>query len=575
MKEEQPSGVLASDDPRNSAMEQYNSDNGSKTLNQSDEEKSTELYVFNEQTNYVQPRTIITIFLACATVDLVALMDQTTLAASLNIIGNALNSSNQTAWIASGYFITSTTGQLLYGRLSDIWSRKFILLIGLAIFFTGSLASSVAATGTQLIVFRAWTGIGGGGLMTVAQMIVSDVVPLRERGKYQGILGAVVAIANGIGPVIGGALASQSRDSWRWIFRLNMPLTLLCTVCVIFFMPLREVEGDWKVKLKAVDFVGSGLALAGTSVLMLGLTWGGGEYPWNSAHVIATIVVGFVVCVAFVMWQWKGAKFPLVPLHIFKSKIVNGACITMAINGWNFVVQVYYIPAFYQLAYNYSATKAGAMLLPVTLTQTLFSTLSGLVVHKVGRYRECILLGWVMWAVGVGLMSTLDENSSVGKQVGYSLLIGAGVGNTLQPALIAIQAGVSRRDMAVVTSFRNFIRNLGSTIGLAISGTLINNILSASIAGLGLADDEARRLLANPQHVLSEMSQADADQARAVLLPGYRKAFRIIFLVMAGLASVAFFVAFFLMPQVELSRPDDKDLKDTARKRTEEEKTES
>lgn len=120
-------------------------------------------------------------------------------------------------------------------------------------------------------------------------------------------------------------------------------------------------------------------------------------------------------------------------MHIFKSKIVNGACITVAINGWNFVVQVYYIPAFYQLAYNYSATKAGAMLLPVTLTQTLFSTLSGLVVHKVGRYRECILLGWVMWAVGVGLMSTLDENSSVGKQVGYSLLIGAGVGNTLQP----------------------------------------------------------------------------------------------------------------------------------------------
>ncbi|KAF5523079.1 Efflux pump dotC [Colletotrichum aenigma] len=574
MTEEQPSGVLASDDPRNSAMEQSNSDNGSKTLNQSDEEKST-VHVFNEQTNYVRPRTIITIFLACATVDLVALMDQTTLAASLNIIGNALNSSNQTAWIASGYFITSTTGQLLYGRLSDIWSRKFILLIGLAIFFTGSLASSVAATGTQLIVFRAWTGIGGGGLMTVAQMIVSDVVPLRERGKYQGILGAVVAIANGIGPVIGGALASQSRDSWRWIFRLNMPLTLLCTVCVIFFMPLRKVEGDWKMKLKAVDFVGSGLALAGTSVLMLGLTWGGGEYSWNSAHVIATIVVGFVVCVAFVMWQWKGAKFPLVPLHIFKSKIVNGACITMAINGWNFVVQVYYIPAFYQLAYNYSATKAGAMLLPVTLTQTLFSTLSGLVVHKVGRYRECILLGWVMWAVGVGLMSTLDENSSVGKQVGYSLLIGAGVGNTLQPALIAIQAGVSRRDMAVVTSFRNFIRNLGSTIGLAISGTLINNILSASIAGLGLADDEARRLLANPQHALSEMSQADADQARAVLLPGYRKAFRIIFLVMAGLASVAFFVAFFLMPQVELSRPDDKDLKDAARNRTEEEKTES
>lgn len=156
-------------------------------------------------------------------------------------------------------------GQLLYGRLSDIWSRKVILLIGLAIFFIGSLASSLANTVTQLIVFRALTGIGGGGLMTVAQLIVSDVVPLRERGKYQGILvscplnashgissniilqGAVVAIANGIGPVIGGALSSTSKDGWRNIFRLSLPLTVLTTLCVVFFMPLKKVEGDWKL----------------------------------------------------------------------------------------------------------------------------------------------------------------------------------------------------------------------------------------------------------------------------------------------------------------------------------------
>ncbi|KAH9986978.1 major facilitator superfamily domain-containing protein [Xylariaceae sp. FL0662B] len=196
-------------------------------------------HVFNEQTNYI--------FLACSTVDLIALIDQTTLASSLFIIGQALRASDQASWIASGYFITSTVGQLLYGRLSDIWSRKFILLIGLAIFFFGSLAASLAQTATQLIIFRCFTGIGGGGLMTVAQLIVSDVVPLRERGKYQGILGAVVALANGIGPVIGGALSSQSEDSWRWIFRLNLPLTVLTTLCVVFIMPLKKVEGDWKV----------------------------------------------------------------------------------------------------------------------------------------------------------------------------------------------------------------------------------------------------------------------------------------------------------------------------------------
>ncbi|KAI8957048.1 MFS general substrate transporter [Daldinia sp. FL1419] len=523
-------------------------------------------HVFNEQTNYVPKKTIIMIFLACASVDLLALMDQTTLAASLYIIADALKSTNQASWIASGYFITSTVGQLLYGRLSDIWSRKVILLIGLAIFFFGSLASSLSQTVTQLIVFRCFTGIGGGGLMTVAQLIVSDVVPLRERGKYQGILGAVVALANGIGPVIGGSLSSISEDSWRWIFRLNLPLTLLTTFCVIFIMPLKKVEGDWKLKLKAVDFLGILLTLAGVAVLMLGLTWGGSEYPWNSAAVIATLVIGFVLCVAFVLWQWRGPRYPLVPLHIFRSKIVNGACLTMAINGWNFVVQVYYIPSFYQLAYGYSATKAGAMLLPITLIQTLSSTLSGLIVHWVGRYRECILFGWVCWTIGLGLMSTLDENSGLGKQIGYAIIIGVGVGNTLQPALIACQAGVERRDMAVVTSFRNFVRNLGGTLGLAICGTLLNNILANSISSSKIDGVDFNGLLDSPQSYLSSLPPDEASRVRSILVPAYRRGFRVIFLVGASLAAVAFVIAWFMMPQVELRRPDDEKLKEEGRR---------
>ncbi|KAG9254291.1 MFS general substrate transporter [Emericellopsis atlantica] len=521
---------------------------------------------FNEQTNYVPVKTIITIFLACASVDLLALIDQTTLATSLYIIGDSLGATSQVSWIASGYFITSTVGQLLYGRLSDIWSRKVILLSGLAVFFIGSLASSLAQNVLQLTIFRAFTGIGGGGLMTVAQLIVSDVVPLRERGKYQGILGAVVALANGIGPVIGGAISSQGPESWRWIFRMNMPLTLVTTGAVIFFMPLKKVEGDWKMRLKAVDFVGIFLALAGTVVLMLGLTWGGGEYPWDSASVIATLVVGLAVCVGFVSWQWKGPRYPLVPLHIFKSNIVNGACITMAINGWNFVMQVYYIPSFYQLVYGYSPTRAGAMLLPITLVQTLSSTLSGLVVHWVGRYRECILFGWVCWAVGLGLMSTLDEGTGVGKQIGYGILIGVGVGNTLQPALIAVQAGVERRDMAVVTSFRNFVRNLGSTLGLAICGTIINNVLASSLSVLDISRDEVETLLSNPQSHLQDLPDNEAGRVRDIITPAYRRGFRIIFIVGAGLCALAFVVAWFMMPQVELSRPDDDKLKEEGRR---------
>ena len=327
-----------------------------------------------------------------------------------------------------------------------------MLFIGLGIFFVGSLAASLSQNVVQLIVFRAFTGVGGGGLITVAQMIVSDVVPLRERGKYQGILGAVVALAYAIGPVIGGALASAGHDSWRWIFRMNLPLTVLCAVCVYFFMPLRKVEANWKTKLKAIDFFGAFLALGGTALIILGLNWGGNEYAWKSTHVIASLVVGFVVCIFFVLWQWKGALVPLVPLHIFRQKIVNGCSLCMFIMGWNFLVQIYYIPTFYQLVFNYSTLKAGAMLLPITVVQCMYffisapspkiftdslaaisSTLSGLVVHWIGRYRECILFGFAVWAVGLGLFSTLDESSGLGKQIGYGILSGVGVGNTLQP----------------------------------------------------------------------------------------------------------------------------------------------
>ncbi|GAD92326.1 MFS drug transporter [Paecilomyces variotii No. 5] len=528
---------------------------------------------FNEQTRYVTRGKIITIFLACASVDLLALMDQTTLAASLAIIGSSLHAGSQTSWISNGYFITSTSFQLLYGRFSDIWSRKFVLLTGLFIFFIGSLASSVSNTAPQLIAFRAITGVGGGGLMTIAQIIVSDVVSLRDRGKYQGILGAVVALANGIGPVIGGALASISEDSWqvepRWIFRLNMPLTAFTTLCVIFVMPLRPVQGSWKKKLKAIDFLGVILTLSASTLIVLGLTWAGGDYQWKSVHVIVTLVIGGVLWVLFFLWEWKGHPLPLIPLHIFKSRIVNGACLTMFVNGWNFVVQVYYIPTFYQLLYGYSAVKSATLLLPITLIQTFSSTLSGLIVTWTGRYRENLLFGWICWAVGLGLYSTLDSSSSLGKQVGYGVLTGFGVGQTLQPSLVAIQAGVSRKDMAVVTGARNFIRNLGGTIGLAIAGTIINNSLRSAFSTVNfhVSETEVNSIINDPLSFLSEKDGTDQNSAaiRDALIDGYKRGFQAMFWVMAGLAGLAFLIAFFLMPQLTLDRADDKKLKEEAK----------
>ncbi len=231
----------------------------------------------------------------------------------------------------------------------------------------------------------------------------------------------------------------------------------------------------------------------------------------------------------------------------------------MFVNGWNFVVQIYYIPTFYQLAYGYSPVKAASLLLPLTLVQTLSSTLSGLIVTWRGRYRESIIVGWAFWAVGLGLFSTVDEHSGLGKQIGYAILTGVGVGQTLQPSLIAIQAGVAKEHMAVVTGTRNFVRNLGGTFGLAVAGTVVNSALlkSLSATSLGLTEAQIHSILNKPTSILdSGSSFQNVDTLRSVLLGAYQNAFRTVFIVGASLAAVAGLLAVLLMPQIDLGKRD-------------------
>jgi hypothetical protein len=233
----------------------------------------------------------------------------------------------------------------------------------------------------------------------------------------------------------------------------------------------------------------------------------------------------------------------------------------MFINGWLFVTQVYYIPSFFQLAYGISAVKSGALLLPITLTQTLSSTFSGLIVHWTGRYRESIITGWAAWAIGLGCYSTLDtQHFDLGKAIGYGLLTGFGVGQTLQPSLIAIQAGVARQDMAVVTCTRNFVRNLGSTLGLAVSATLVNSALRGALVGTGVSGTE---FLDDSEAALLKVGSGDErDGIERVAVEAYALGFRRMFYLNAALAALGCLLSIWLIPQIGLERPDDAALRE-------------
>ncbi|CAE6478271.1 unnamed protein product [Rhizoctonia solani] len=418
----------------------------------------------------------------------------------------------------------------------------------MAVFFFGSLGASLAQSALQLIIFRAVTGVGGGGLILLGQLIVGDVVSVRERGKYQGILGAFVALSNGIGPLIGAAYSQKA--SWRWIFRMNMPLAVLASVCVYFFMPLKKVHGTAMDKLKKVDFIGSFLVLIGTGAIILSLTWGGAEYPWVSVPVLVPLVLGGLIAITFIIWEWKFAQLPLIPMYIFRYRMVVGAALSHTVNGYGLYVQIFYLPTFYQLAYGYSAIRSASLLLPVILFQTLFSTLSGAMVSWKGRYREILLSGWAIWSIALGLFATLDETSSLARQIGFSVLAGVGIGQTLQPSLIAVQAAVERKDMAVTTTVRR------------------NNVLSNHLVkalGSSLSDEARKAILNDP---ISARRTLDAETL-AIVIDGYRLGFRTLFIVCASLTAFSFFATLFLMPHINLKREDDKVLKVQAKEELE------
>ncbi|RKF54902.1 Efflux pump dotC [Golovinomyces cichoracearum] len=530
-------------------------------------------FQITDQTACLSRRKIVTVFITCAAVDLASLIDQNALAVALPRISSALGSGDQISWIVVAYFITATSFQLLYSSLSNIWSRKLVLLAGLGIFFTGSLAASFVTNITQLIIFRAFTGIGGGGLITLVQIIVGDVVSLRERGKWQGILGAVVALSHGVGPIIGGKIISYSADSWRWIFRLNLFTSAFTTLMVLFFMPLKKVEGHWKAKLKSIDFFGAALNLSGSILLILGLSWGGVNFSWLSLRIIFTLSIGGILMIAFLLWQWKGAKQPILPLGIFKSRMVMGITYATFACGWNYLVQIFLIPTFYQLAYGYSPLKAASMLIPVTLVQTASSTLSGLFVTWRGRYREPLIFGYSMWALGIGLHSSLSPSSSLAMQLGYAVLTGFGAGQTFQPSLIAIQAGKASCIVSYLTSrifiievneisMHYFIRDIGGTFGLAVAGTIISKSVRDTLAQAvekghtNLSTVQVEMILKDPTRVIfakNELPSTTADMIHTLVLSAYLRAFRRVFYLGTALGVSTFLVAIFFIPQVDLS----------------------
>ena len=428
---------------------------------------------------------------------LLAALDQTIVATALPRIVSDLGGITQYSWVFTAYMLTSTVTVPLYGKLGDVYGRKNLFLFAIVVFLIGSALCGAATDMTQLVVFRAIQGIGAGGLFPLSLAVIGNIVPPRDRGRWQGLIGAVFAASSIIGPAVGGFIVDNT--SWRWIFLVNLPVGGLALVVILITMPRRAPQTD-----HAIDWLGAGVLAGGTGALLLGLVWGGKSYPWTSGHVIGVLVLAGVLLLAFWIVERRAGE-PILPFRILRNPIVAGSVACMALVGMAMFGTISYVPLFVQGVIGTSATSSGVVLTPLMLGAVATSLLTGQLVSRTGRYRWNAVLGPVVLTIGMILLWRMNVNSTNAEAARAMVVAGIGIGSMMQVFVLSVQNAVPRSRIGSATALTQFSRQMGATVGVTIMGAIVNHGLPPGVGGsegIGLhrLPPAARETLANALH---------------------------------------------------------------------------
>ncbi|KAB1109236.1 MDR family MFS transporter [Micromonospora aurantiaca] len=405
---------------------------------------------------------------------LLAALDQTIVGTALPTIVGELGGINHYSWVVTAYLLASTASTPLYGKMADLYGRRPVFLFSIGMFLLGSLLAGLSQDMTQLIVTRGVQGLGAGGLMTLAFTIISDVVSPRERGRYQGLFGAVFGVSSVAGPLVGGYFAE---NNWRWIFYINVPLAILAIVVCWHVMRLVPFER----REHTVDWIGAALLVAGVSCLLLALSWGGAEYAWGSGVIVGLFAAGAVLGVLFVVQEAR-TKEPILPLRLFRSAtfaLANGAGFVLGLVMFGSII---FIPLYLQIVKGASPTRSGLLMLPMMAGVIVTSVLTGRAMSRIGRYKWFPVAGAAVLVVGMLLFQQLQVATSLWLAFGYMVVIGVGLGLCMQSLILAVQNAVSVRDLGAGTSSATFFRSLGGSFGVAILGAVLSSRLTAEMS---------------------------------------------------------------------------------------------
>ncbi|WP_040687202.1 MDR family MFS transporter [Nocardia vinacea] len=465
---------------------------------------------------------------------LLAALDQTIVSTALPTIVADLGEAGRMAWVVTAYLLAEAVATALAGKLGDLFGRKLIFQLSALIFIIGSMIAGLANGMTLLIVARGIQGFGAGGLMVTAMALIADTIPLRQRGKYQGALGAVFGVTTVIGPTLGGLFTDHA--SWRWCFYVNVPVAV-----IMIAMAARTIPRVRSVVKPIIDYAGIGLVAAGVSCLILGLEWGGQQYAWGSAMIIGLFVAAVLLLAAFVAVELR-AREPMLPMSLFRSRVFTVCSILSFIVGFAMLGSMTYLPAYLQYVNGVSATASGIRTLPLVVGLFITSILSGQVVGKTGRYKYFPIVGTLVMALGLYLMSTMGRNTGVWLESLYMLVLGLGLGLSMQVLTIVVQNTVPYAQLGTATSGVTFFRTLGSTFGTAIFGTLYTNQI-----GPNLADALTQVRVVSPEVAADAKSlRALPSEVSAPIIDAYAESIDHVFLWVVPVALAGFVIAWFL-----------------------------
>jgi EmrB/QacA subfamily drug resistance transporter len=400
---------------------------------------------------------------------LLAALDQTIVGTALPTIVGDLGGLNQLSWVVTAYILASTISTPLYGKLGDLYGRKLLFQFAIVVFLAGSVLCGLSQNMAELIGFRALQGLGAGGLMVGALSIIGDLVPPRERGRYQGYMGGVFALSSVVGPLIGGFFVDHL--SWRWVFYVNLPVAALALVVVAAVLP---VAGERRPH--RIDFEGAALLAGSAGALTLALTWGGTEYPWGSDTIVGLFVGGTALLALFGL-QERRADEPIIPPHLFRNGIFRAAAAMGFLVAVAMFGAIVYLPLFLQVVHGVSPTSSGLRLLPLMGGLMLASIGGGRTISRIGRYRPFPIAGTLLMSAGMTMLSRVGVETSYLWLAMSMLVLGLGMGLVMPVIVLAVQNAVDPRDLGTATSSTTFFRSIGGSFGVAIFGAIFSNRL--------------------------------------------------------------------------------------------------